>query len=431
MPIAMIDNIVASARSSSYDWNASKAALADSLNTVTTRTLDKIFEGNKSYRSQQDRQKLLRSSAAPCSVVYGKTRTSGLLAFLEQDRDRTLHCAIVLANHPLEGVEDILIDGNPISSYGDLVSWELHNDRKTSDPFMGTHCPSWSPDMIGRGISWLRASFKFDPNKFPFGLPNVTLVKVGKKCYDPRISKEVYTNNAALVILDYLRTYLKCPDETINWESFKEAANICDEAVRNADGTSERRYTINGEFDMDEAPASIMAEMLKACGADLSYVAGKYGLLVGAYYGPATMTLSEDCVCGEVKIYPEASFDKRSNTITGRFTSPTKGYSETDFPSVFVPEWVEKDGERKIIDIDYRFVTSPYQAQRVSAIFLRRARAGRIIEVTCNMRGFKFKPGRYVTMDLPSIGIVGQEMRVLEWEFTKKGRCQGKTPSRC
>jgi predicted phage tail protein len=421
MPIAMIDNIVASARSSSYDWNASKAALADSLNTVTTRTLDKIFEGNKSYRSPQDRQKLLRSSAAPCSVVYGKTRTSGLLAFLEQDRDRTLHCAIVLANHPLEGIEDILIDGNPISSYGDLVSWELHNDRKTSDPFMGTHCPSWSPDMIGRGISWLRASFKFDPNKFPFGLPNVTLVKVGKKCYDPRISKEVYTNNAALVILDYLRTYLKCPDETINWESFKEAANICDEAVKNADGTSERRYTINGEFDMDEAPASIMAEMLKACGADLSYVAGKYGLLVGAYYGPATMTLSEDCVCGEVKIYPEASFDKRSNTITGRFTSPTKGYSETDFPSVFVPEWVEKDGERKIIDIDYRFVTSPYQAQRVSAIFLRRARAGRIIEVTCNMRGFKFKPGRYVTMDLPSIGIVGQEMRVLEWEFTKKG----------
>lgn len=421
MPIAMIDNIVASARSSSYDWNASKAALADSLNTVTTRTLDKIFEGNKSYRSQQDRQKLLRSSAAPCSVVYGKTRTSGLLAFLEQDRDRTLHCAIVLANHPLEGIEDILIDGNPISSYGDLVSWELHNDRKTSDPFMGTHCPSWSPDMIGRGISWLRASFKFDPNKFPFGLPNVTLVKVGKKCYDPRISKEVYTNNAALVILDYLRTYLKCPDETINWESFKEAANICDEAVKNADGTSERRYTINGEFDMDEAPASIMAEMLKACGADLSYVAGKYGLLVGAYYGPATMTLSEDCVCGEVKIYPEASFDKRSNTITGRFTSPTKGYSETDFPSVFVPEWIEKDGERKIIDIDYRFVTSPYQAQRVSAIFLRRARAGRIIEVTCNMRGFKFKPGRYVTMDLPSIGIVGQEMRVLEWEFTKKG----------
>lgn len=421
MPIAMIDNIVASARSSSYDWNASKAALADSLNTVTTRTLDKIFEGNKSYRSQQDRQKLLRSSAAPCSVVYGKTRTSGLLAFLEQDSDRTLHCAIVLANHPLEGIEDILIDGNPISSYGDLVSWELHNDRKTSDPFMGTHCPSWSPDMIGRGISWLRASFRFDPNKFPFGLPNVTLVKVGKKCYDPRISKEVYTNNAALVILDYLRTYLKCPDETINWESFKEAANICDEAVKNADGTSERRYTINGEFDMDEAPASIMAEMLKACGADLSYVAGKYGLLVGAYYGPATMTLSEDCVCGEVKIYPEASFDKRSNTITGRFTSPTKGYSETDFPSVFVPEWIEKDGERKIIDIDYHFVTSPYQAQRVSAIFLRRARAGRIIEVTCNMRGFKFKPGRYVTMDLPSIGIVGQEMRVLEWEFTKKG----------
>lgn len=421
MPIAMIDNIVASARSSSYDWNASKAALADSLNTVTTRTLDKIFEGNKSYRSQQDRQKLLRSSAAPCSVVYGKTRTSGLLAFLEQDSDRTLHCAIVLANHPLEGIEDILIDGNPISSYGDLVSWELHNDRKTSDPFMGTHCPSWSPDMIGRGISWLRASFRFDPNKFPFGLPNVTLVKIGKKCYDPRISKEVYTNNAALVILDYLRTYLKCPDETINWESFKEAANICDEAVKNADGTSERRYTINGEFDMDEVPASIMAEMLKACGADLSYVAGKYGLLVGAYYGPATMTLSEDCVCGEVKIYPEASFDKRSNTITGRFTSPTKGYSETDFPSVFVPEWIEKDGERKIIDIDYRFVTSPYQAQRVSAIFLRRARAGRIIEVTCNMRGFKFKPGRYVTMDLPSIGIVGQEMRVLEWEFTKKG----------
>ncbi|EFM7019292.1 DUF1983 domain-containing protein [Escherichia coli] len=421
MPIALVDSIVSSARSSSYDWNASKAALADSLNTVTTRTLDKIFEGNRAYRGQQERKQLLRSSAAPCTVVYGETRSSGLLSFVEQDSSKTLHTAIVLASHPLESVTDILIDGNPISKYGDLVSYEIHNDPKVADQYMRQHCPSWSVDMIGRGLCWIRVSFKFDPNKFPFGLPNVTVLKKGKKVYDPRTGKNVYSNNAALIILDYLRVYLKCPDSTINWESFKEAANICDEMVQNADGTSERRYTINGEFDMDEPPANIMTEMLKACGGDLCYVAGKYGLLVGAYYGPARYRLGEECVSGEVKIYPEASFDKRSNTITGRFISPAKGYSETDFPSVFVPEWVEKDKERKVVDIDYRFVTSPYQAQRISAIFLRRARAGRIIEVTCNMRGFKFKPGHYVTIDLPSIGVVGQEMRVLEWEFTKKG----------
>ena len=275
--------------------------------------------------------------------------------------------------------------------------------------------------MIGKGIAWLRISFKFNAEKFPSGLPNIKLLKRGRRVYDPRSGYTVFSDNAALVILDYFRTYLKRSDEHINWEQFKEAANICDEYVSNADGSTERRYRINGEFEVDEAPAKILDAMLQACGGELTYIAGKHGLLVGAYYGPATMTLDESCISGDIKIIPETSYKERTNTITGTFIDPKQNYVEADFPPVVVKEWVEKDGAEITQDMDFRFVTSEYQAQRLSNIILRRKRVGRTIEIPCNMKGYKFRPGMYVKVTISQIGMKNVEMRVTKWSFNPKG----------
>lgn len=396
---------------------------ATAAGALLTKTPNMNFDA---YKGQQERKQVLRAATASRSVVYGTTVASGLLAFAEeeagdQDEGEWMHLVVVLASHKLEGIETIWLGDDGIDWFGENATWEFHNDRQTVDPFMLRHCPSWKEDMIGKGIAWLRLSLKFDAEKFPSGLPNVKVLKKGRRVYDPRSGQTVFSDNAALVILDYFRTYLKRKDENINWDQFKEAANICDEFVTNADNTTERRYRINGEFEVDEAPAKILDAMLEACGGELTYIGGKHGLLVGAYYGPATMTLDESCIAGDIKIIPETSYKERTNTITGTFVDPKQTYAEADFPPVVVKEWVEKDGGEITQDIDFRFVTSEYQAQRLANIILRRKRVGRTIEVPCNMKGYKFRPGMYVNVTISNIGMKNVEMRVTKWSFDPKG----------
>ena len=430
MPPAIIGAAVAigASAAAAAGWIATGVALAIGMTaTVAGALLTKTPNTNfNAYKGQQERKQVLRAAAASRTVVYGTTVASGVMTFAEeqpgdQDEDELLHMALVVASHPLEGIGDIWLGDDLVQTFEDYVTWEFHNDRQTVDPFMKKNCPSWKEDMIGKGIAWLRISFKFNAEKFPSGLPNVKMLKRGRKIYDPRSGQTVFSDNAALVILDYFRTYLKRKDEDINWDQFKEAANICDEYVPNADGSTEQRYRINGEFEVDEAPSKILDAMLQACGGELTYIAGKHGLLVGAYYGPATMTLDESCIAGDIKIVPETSYKERTNTITGTFIDPKQNYVEADFPPVVVKEWVEKDGGEITQDMDFRFVTSEYQAQRLANIVLRRKRVGRTIEIPCNMKGYKFRPGMYVKVTITQIGMKNVEMRVTKWSFNPKG----------
>lgn len=207
------------------------------------------------------------------------------------------------------------------------------------------------------------------------------------------------------------------PDTDILWDQFQEAANICDEDVITGGNTVEKRYTINGEFDLSENKVSILEGMLAACAGDVTYTAGKHGLLVGAYYGPATEVITESQLAGDIEIMPEVSQAERVNTIKGTFVDPQQGYTEADFPSVSVSEWVTEDGVEISQDMKLRFVTSEFQAQRLADVKLKRTRIARTMNVTLNLSGYRYRPGMYVKVNFPSIGIVNVEMRVTDWKF--------------
>lgn len=374
------------------------------------------------YRDTQERKQVLRAAASPKTVVYGKSLSAGTLFFSEeqageQTDGELLHLAITLAGHPITGVGAVYLGDNDISTFGDKASYEVHIDRQTADPYLLQNAPSWKEDMIGKGISWLRVTLKFDAEKFPAGIPNITVEKMGRKVYDPRTGATVYSNNAALCILDYYRNYLKVPDSDINWDQFKEAANISDERVTSTSDQTELRYTINGEFDLSENKASILEAMLTACAGEATYIAGKHGILVGAYYGPATEVITESQLAGDIEMMPEVSQSERVNTIKGTFIDPQQRFSEVDFPTVSVSEWITEDGVEISQDLKLRFVTSEFQAQRLADIKLKRTRISRTMNVTLNLSGYRYRPGMYVKVNFPSLGITDVEMRVTDWSF--------------
>lgn len=421
MPAAIpIIATVAAGAAASYQYYTIAMAITVAAQVATQMMTKK--PSLDAYRDNSERKQVLRAAASAKSVVYGQTVSSGTLFFSEEQvgtetDGELLQLAIVLAGHSLSSVGRVWLGDDEIGTFGDFAQYEIHIDRQTADPYLLANAPSWKEDMIGKGITWMRVTLKFNAEKFPSGIPNVRVEKFGRKVYDPRTSTTIYSNNAALCILDYYRNYLKVADADINWDQFQEAANISDEVVTRGDGTTERRYTINGEFDMSENKASVLEAMLSACSGDPTFIAGKHGIMVGAYYGPASEVITESQLAGDIEIMPEVSQSERVNTIKGTFVDPLQNYTETDFPAVSVSEWVTEDGVEISQDMKQRFVTSEFQAQRLADVKLKRTRISRTMNVTLNLSGYRYRPGMYVKVNFPSLGIINVEMRVTDWKF--------------
>ncbi|EPM0393736.1 phage tail tip protein J-related protein, partial [Proteus mirabilis] len=374
------------------------------------------------YRDQSERKQMLRSASAPETVVVGKTMMSGLLFFAEeeegeQDENEELYMALAIASHPIHKLGQIYFNDDKIEDLGDSAQYEFHNGRTEADPYLLKHAPSWKEDMIGRGLAWLRLTLRFDQEKFPYGVPNVKSELWGKEIYDPRTEKTAWSNNGALVILDYYRHYLGVPDSDIDWNAFKVAADICDETVQTPDGKSEPRYTLNGAYELEESPASVLEMMHKCIAGEPTYIAGKHGILMQVYNGPALLTIDESQIIDTVTVTPELSLRDATNAIYGTFVDAEQQYNKTDFEPVVIEEWIEEDGLEIKENMDYRFVTSPYQANRLANLYLRKKRAGRRIQLRMNLDGYAYRPGDVIKLELPSLGISDLEFRIADWKF--------------
>lgn len=423
--IPIIAGVAAGAGSALFVTTATAIAIGSAVMSATMMlTMKKPSLGD--YRSASERSQILRAAASDKTCVYGRVVSSGLMSFFaeqpgEQDEGEWGYLSLVLAGTKLSRIGDIWLNDDLIGTYGGLVSWELHADRQTCDPYMLEKCADWKEDMIGQGITWLRLSIQSDLEKLPAGLPNIKVEKFGKEVWDPRDNRWKWSDNPALVILDYYRSWLQVPDDEIRIEEFIVAANICDEIVTVADGKVEPRYTINAEFDLTEPRAKVLEAMHMTCCGQPTYIGGKFGILAGAYYGPASDELRPHQLIGDMEMLPEPSSSDKINQVAGTFVDPTT-FKKTDFPAVIVPEWVEEDGGYPLLeDLDLRFVTSEHQAQRIANIILRQRRAARTVTCSVNLSGWRYRPGQTIRLYVPALGINGPEFRVSDWAFSLNG----------
>ena len=411
---------MAAAGAAAATWIAASTALIITIGASVAGALLTKPPSFGDYTSQQERKQVLRSSTAPQAHIYGRTVTSGLLFFAEEEKGSStkewVHLAIALCGHPIDGVEEIWLGDEPIRNYGSNATYEIHSDRQTADPFMLAKCASWKDDMIGKGITWARISLKFDADKFPAGIPNIKFLVRGKRVLDPRNNTVAWTDNAALCIRDYYASYLKVDEADINTQQFIQAANICDQTVTN-NGVTRKRYTINGTFDASEASSAVLDDLHLACAGEPTFMAGQHGIFVGAYYGPATMNLVNSQIVSDVQIIPEASFGDKLNIVTGTFLDPNAQFAETEFPQVRVDQYITEDGAEFVDDVKYRFVANVYQAQQLAQIKINRTRIGRSLKFTMNMSGYSYRPGYYVKFTLDELGISNQEFRITDWSI--------------
>lgn len=422
MAVAAVVGIAVAAGASAFVSIATAVAIGLSAASIyATLSMKKALPHQAV--SQAERKQLVRSSTAAKQVIVGETLLSGVWLYAEEETggqendDGTykewLFNAIGIAGHPIKEVVQTLFNETKIETFGAYANHAIHIDPTETDAYLLEHAPSWQEDMIGRGTTWARVSMLFDNDKYPNGIPTPRfLVKGSDQIYDPRTDTRGYSNNAALVTLWALQTLFNCRDEDIIWTGFGgfvEAANLSDEIVLTpVEGLTEKRYTLNGSFLLDEKRGDILADLLRCFGAELVRIGGKVGILPAAYYGPATFTIHESDIISDIEVQPEPERANATNVVGGTFIDPEQNYVEIDYPVIKDSEAIARDGEEIKTDLNFRFVTSPYQAQRLASIESKRAKAGAVLRFTMNLKGLYCRRGRVVNLDVPSVGLSGE-----------------------
>ncbi|MFV3337924.1 phage tail tip fiber protein [Pseudomonas sp. NY15349] len=387
---------------------------------------DKLDTG--SLRSSEPSSQTLRSSKAAARYVLGRVSTGGVLAWgQEQAGDQAdgewLHMVYVLSEGEIDAVEDIYLGEEVIQTYGEHASYELVTNPTQVNAFLKANSPDWRDTQIGRGLSFVRLSFRYSAEKYPSGIPEVRFVLRGRRdIYDPRTGTTGYSENTALHILWFLRNRCGVPDDEIVFSSFASSANVCDEMLANADGSTSARYRSGCVIGADESRTQVMQKLEAACGGKLIRVGGRWMLQVGAYYGPYDFEITEDMVISTVTGSTEPTNDSAINTVRGTFVDPSQAWAETDYPEVSVSQWVVADGGEAAETLSFSYVSNPYQAQRLANIELRRRRAGGTLSIPMNFMGYNCRPGRSVKVNLPSLNIVG-EFIVTDWSMSPDSGC--------
>jgi hypothetical protein len=428
-----------------------------------------------------NRDQMIKQAITNRRVIYGTAKVSGPLVYMETtDNNKYLHMVIALASHEVTKINAIYIDDEIIVSeaFADLDVWDAsgnvttgkykdkvriktHNgaSNQTADADLVSESNGlWTNDHRLQGIAYVYVRLEFDQDVFPNGIPNISAIVNGKKVFDPRDSTTHFSTNPALCIRDYLLDTdygLGVSSSEINDTSFSAAANVCDEQVsitnaervirgskisqtyihskdftvdgfeyNNADASGnlisnviEHRYTMNGTFDTNETPKSIIENMLSSLGGTFNYTVGEFSLKAASYITPSD-TLTQDNLRAGVSVKSKESRRDQFNTTKGVFVYQGEDFQPTDYPTITSSTFVSEDNNETVFaNIDFPFTVVPTMAQRLAKIALYANREQLSLVFPCNLSAFKYQVGDTIMVDLDRYGFSSKVFEVAKWSL--------------
>ena len=425
------------------------------------------------------------SANASIPIIYGTRKVGGNVVFIETSGtdNEFLYMALVLSEGEIHDITKIFINDNEVTWSGDiadntqitvassdanffdttdsvsLITCEPHfgSDSQSASSLL-SGLSSWTSNHRLRGLAYLAIKFKWNADKFG-SLPTVNAIVQGKKIYNPNLdstktggsgshredtsSTWEFSDNPVYQLLDYLRNDrygMGIPNSYFdsNYADWQTAGDVCDTNITPFSGASQidlmDSHTV---VDTSKKAIENVKEFVKGCRAFLNFSAGKYKILVESS-GSASITLTEDNILGGITVSSKNK-NSRYNRVIVNFINPDKNFmSDTaQFPPVDETGIASADqhATMKTADggillegrFDFPMLTSPYQAQEMAEIILRRSRSsldvtlkadatalelsiGDIVNITHATPGFSAKPFRVQGMSINADHTIGLQL---------------------
>ena len=402
-----------------------------------------------------------QSNNASIPVVYGERLIGGTRVFIETSGtdNEFLYIALVISEGEINSIEEIRVDEKVVTFDGALsdntqrsVASSDSNFYKdgasyiTIEPHFGTDAQSassllstlssWGTNHKLSGICYLALKFKWNADVFG-GVPIVQAKIKGKKVVtlDSSLneSSATFSTNPAFCLLDYLRNerYGKgIATANIDLQSFRDASQVCITQVTPFSGGSDINiFDTNAVIDTSRKVIDNVRDILRGCRGYLPYVQGKYRLVIETT-GSASVSLGEDDIIGGYSLASPTKNSKYNRGIA-TFINPARNFQadQVTFPPTDDSSLAtaDKHATMKAADgnfllegkFDFKTITSPYQAEEMSEIILRRSRESLGLNITCGFKAYELHIGDIVNITLSSLGFSNKAFRVLSMIFNE------------
>lgn len=374
----------------------------------------------------EDMQGVIRQSVGIRSRHYGRRRVGGHIVFIET-KNGTLYMLVVHGQGPIAAYTATYIDNRQVwlenGDYGGVMTYPYSVDKHIIYSQAGlvgvsgwAHLESdfseiWTSDHKLEGLAaTLIYAASVDQDKvaetYPNRIPVINRVIEGAIVYDPRTATMVWTQNAALIMRDYLThpDGMKIPASLIDETLFSAAANVCDESVYVKAGYPILRYAIGLSYSFEDEPKNIANRIIAACDGRLFITSeGKIGFSAGKWVAP-TVTVTDAHVIGFELMDGSGPF-RESNEIVVKYSHVEVGYKEaTSDP------WRDEDsisllGEVRSNTLTAYEIEHHNHARRIAKIVQRRSSPRWQGSIVTSLHGLNCWDQRWINLQLADLDI--------------------------
>lgn len=387
---------------------------------------------NALSKQHSSEQQTVKQSVPARSRTYGRNLVGGSYFFFAATAT-TLVSGFALAEGPIDAIELHFLGDTPVlpSQLAGLVyewpwnghiyiSGQLGGANQPYQAIIQQNFPYWGPTHRNRGIanSVLTFTLPDDPDKnfgkfFPSGAPPYRAQIRGAQVFDPRAGQSwddpntwVWSRNPALCVLDYMTSTrgMGLPQTRLDLASFAAMADLCDSIVTYSDGSTERRYLLDGTYTLDEAPKDVLARMLQTCDGELYPLANGTIGMRGGQWSPPTFTVTPDMIltCDAKRgVDKLASF----NELKVRYIDEDEYFQLTEGPPFDDVDAQVRAGEVLPQDFSLQMVHHYGQARRLAQIAMAKGNPEWLLDMTLSIAALQMLGERIVTVNQPDLAI--------------------------
>ena len=400
-------------------------------------------------------------------IVYGTRKVGGNVVFLETSGtdNQFLFMAVVLSEGEINGVTSLFVNDNQVTLSGtltdgtqrtvassdvnffdesSLITVEAHfgTDSQSASTLLSS-LSSWTSNHRLRGLAYLAIRFEWNADKFG-SLPTVQAIVQGRKVYNPNLDGTLtggsgshradtsttweFSDNPILQLLDYLRNErfgMGIPNSYFdsNFADWQTATDVCDTNITPFSGASQiDLMDSNTVVDTSVKAIDNVKNFVRGSRSYLNFSGGKYNILVEST-GSASISLTEDNIIGGISIQSKNK-NSRYNRVIVNFINPDKNFqSDTaQFPPVDETGLASADqhANMKTADgglllegrFDFSMFTSPYQAQEMAEIILRRSRTSLDVSLKADATALDLSIGDLVNITHATPAFSAKPFRV-------------------
>ena len=299
-----------------------------------------------------------------------------------------------------------------------------------------TGFPAWTEDHRVEGYSW--AGIEFTQKKLADGSlvyeqwpQAVEFVMLGRKIAPRGSATATWSNNAARVRYDYLRTVRGLTDAQIDAADYTAAVALCGQQLDARTAAQETlpapydrytptfaRYTIDGEIALNEDPAEIEQQM-DLCWAGEAYERGGVIHFAPGADATASRTVAADDLLVDVGAVtsPVTPLNQRDNAVQSRILqSGDHGLEPLDLPEYADAAAVARDGIKRVAEVEFRFVRDAVRAVWLQRVNLLRQRESDRKEVPLalddGLEYLALRPGMAFNLSLPHHGATAERFLI-------------------